>query len=94
MTIITHDTKIIGPKVDKDIRLKYQKILEGQGMNFMFETKIVNVKKCDNCVKFQVADKDGNNKREVQSIFHYPDIDGLSIFSNYAKQVIPKIYIS
>lgn len=65
VTIISHDNSIVGPTLDRDIKKKYLKILQEQGLNFMFETKVVCASNCDNCVRYQTADKDGKNNKEV-----------------------------
>ncbi|XP_044759359.1 dihydrolipoyl dehydrogenase, mitochondrial-like isoform X2 [Coccinella septempunctata] len=66
VSIFTQDQIIIGNKLDKDIRDKYQKILEEQGLKFIFGKKVLCAVKCDNCVKFQIADKDDKNKEELE----------------------------
>ncbi|XP_045477786.1 dihydrolipoyl dehydrogenase, mitochondrial-like isoform X2 [Harmonia axyridis] len=66
VTIISHDNSIVGPTLDRDIKKKYLKILQEQGLNFMFETKVVCASNCDNCVRYQTADKDGKNNKELE----------------------------
>ncbi|KAL3276224.1 hypothetical protein HHI36_020940 [Cryptolaemus montrouzieri] len=66
VTIVSNDSLIGAFKIDEEVRSKYQKILEDQGMKFVMDTKILGAKRSGNVVKVQTEDVRGGKKKEME----------------------------
>ncbi|KAK9877887.1 hypothetical protein WA026_020113 [Henosepilachna vigintioctopunctata] len=65
VTILTNDSLIGIPIIDKEIRCQFQQILEQQGMKIMTNTRVLCVQKCEKRVKVEVEDDRGENRQQL-----------------------------